>query len=219
VDFRVDNFGRTIVSYKEWKASPLPQDEKSYHIFLKKKVIGVNAATFKLKNESIQESHRLRQLSGEILSILPKGNKNALLIESKLLAFIYSYLDYVHAPLAAPPSFLSSGYKLQCIRDARELLENTYVDPPTIERLSKQVGINSNQLKIGFKHLFGITIRQFVIDLRLNSARQLIRETKLPLGQICLRVGYSNHGHFSSLYKDKFGIGPMKDRNSYYVDG
>lgn len=219
VDFRIDNFGRTIFRYKEWQAHPATQDEKSYHIFLKKKVIEVNAETFSLKNETLHESYQLRRLSAEILSIVPSGNRNALLIESKLLQFISSYLDYVHAPLTTPPAFLISDYKIQCIRDAKEVLENTYMNPPVIEKLSKQVGINSNQLKIGFKYLFGITIRQFVIDLRLNHARQLIRETKLPLGQICLVVGYSNHGHFSSLYKEKFGASPLKDRNLHRVDG
>lgn len=213
IDFRVDNFGRTLFTYKEWQSPARPQNEKSYHIFLKKKILGIDEQTFAVKNHKARQDHRLSKLSAEILSILPTGNKNALLIESKILEFIYTYLDYLHAPLEETPAFLLSDYHIQCLHDAKSVLEKSYTNPPIIERLSKTVGINSNQLKLGFKHLFGITIRQFVIDLRLHHARQLILETSLPLGHICQRIGYHNHGHFSKLYKNKYGISPLKDRS------
>lgn len=214
IDFRVDNFGRTIFTYKEWQSPAQPQNEKSYHIFLKKRILGIGDEIIKKKALNVYQNHRLNHLSSEILSILPTGNKNALLIESKLLEFTYAYLEYLHAPLKEAPSFLASDYKLQCLQDAKEILEHTYADPPLIENLSKKVGINSHQLKLGFKHLFGVTIRQFVIELRLQHARQLILKTKMSLGHICQTVGYTNHGHFSKLYKEKYGIGPLKDRYS-----
>ncbi len=213
IDFRVDSLGRTFFTYKEWQSLSRPQNEKSYHIFLKKKILGIDEQTFTLKNSRARQDHRLHKLSTEILSILPTGNKNALLIESKILEFIYTYLEYLHAPVEEPPAFLLSDYHIQCLHDAKAVLKNSYNNPPGIEGLSKKVGINSNQLKLGFKYLFGITVRQFVIDLRLHQARQLILDTSLPLGHICQRIGYTNHGHFSKLYKDKYGISPLKDRS------
>lgn len=218
IDLRINHLGKSasIIKDKELQLHPAHKKEQSFHIFLRKEALGLQKEVLEKKRKNAHQCPHLSMISADILSIPATGSKNALKIEAKMLEFSYAYLDYLHAPITSPPSFLSCDYKLQCIHKTREILEDNFTNPPTIKKLSKQVGINSNQLKTGFKYLYGSTIRQFVINFRLDHAQRLIQNTQLPLGIICNKVGYTNHGHFSKLYKDKFGISPLNEREIQY---
>lgn len=217
IDFRIDKFGSnvSIIKDKELQLCPTHKKDISFHVFLKKDLIGLQKEVLETKRSTAHQCHQLNKISAEVLSIPATGNKNALLIEAKLLELSYAYLEYLHTPVESVPSFLSCEYKLKCIYNAKEILEDSFAEPPTIKALSKRVGINCNQLKIGFKYLFNSTIRQFVINLRLGIAQQMIKNTQLPLGIICNKIGYTNHGHFSKLYKEKYGINPLNERSVF----
>lgn len=135
----------------------------------------------------------------EIFFILFIGNKNVLLIESKILEFIYIYLEYLYVLVEEFFVFLLSDYYIQCLYDVKVVLKNSYNNLFGIEGLFKKVGINSNQLKLGFKYFFGIIVWQFVIDLWLYQVRQLIFDILFFLGYICQCIGYINYGYFLKL--------------------
>ena len=214
IDFRIDNLGRTssMIEDKSLQLQSKHDIEQSLHIFLKKELLEINKETFEIKQSNAHRCSNILKLSEDILSIPATGNRNALLIEGKLLEMSYVYLDYLHTPTDDAPAFLSIDYKVNCILKAREIITEEFVNPPNIKLLSRQVGINTKQLKIGFKYLFNTTIRQHVINLRLIEAQHLVTTTQLSLGQISNRVGYVNHGHFSKLYKKKFGLSPLAER-------
>lgn len=216
IDFRINKSGKRVsmIQEKELQMRPVQKKDISFHVFLKKEIIGLPKEVLQLKRDKAHLCPKINRMSSEILTIPATGNKNALQLESKLLALSYAYLEFLHAPITNTPSFLNSNYKRRCIIDAKEILEKRFNDPPTIKCLSKKVGINCNQLKIGFKHLFKTTMRQFVIDLRLEQAQQMVLNTRFSLSEICHNVGYTNHGHFSNLYKEKFGLSPRQDRKS-----
>jgi len=176
IDFRIDRYGKShsMIEDKELRLQAAPKKDQSFHIYIKKKVLGINNDVLEIKRKKAYENPILQKISSDILTIPATGNKNALLVERKMLELSYAYLEFLHAPVVEAPSFLSCDYKLQCIKDAKQTVENSFTNPPTIKELSKKVGINSNQLKIGFKHLFGTTIRQYVIKLRLEHAQQMI---------------------------------------------
>ncbi|MEO1654742.1 MAG: AraC family transcriptional regulator, partial [Bacteroidota bacterium] len=102
--------------------------------------------------------------------------------------------------------------EITSLKLAKEILENRLINPPSILELSKLVGLNTCKLKTGFKKLFGITIRQYLINLRMEMARDLIKNTDHPISYICHMVGYSNRGHFAALYQKYFGSTPVRDR-------
>jgi len=216
IDFRINNLGRisSIIEEKELHLNPENKKEKSCHVFLKKELLSINKEVLEEKRKRMPNSSSIKKITNDILSIPATGNNNALLVEGKMLELSHAYLEFLHAPLTSTPSFMSCDYKLGCIQNAKNILEQNYSNPPTIKNLSKQVGINYNQLKIGFKYLFDTTIRQFVIYLRLDKARHLIISTRLPLGEICNKVGYVNHGHFSKLYRKRFGVSPLTERGA-----
>lgn len=91
---------------------------------------------------------------------------------------------------------------------AREIVEKSYVDPPTIKNLSKMIGLNEQKLKTGFKRLFDSTIYQCIIDRRMEAARGLLKEDELTVKETAFRVGYSNPNAFSNAFHKRYGVRP-----------
>lgn len=54
----------------------------------------------------------------------------------------------------------------------------------------------------------GVTIKQYVIDLRVREAIQLLHYTNMDIGSIALQVGFSSVHYFSRIFKNKTGLPP-----------
>ncbi|PIE00325.1 MAG: hypothetical protein CSA81_13845 [Acidobacteria bacterium] len=98
------------------------------------------------------------------------------------------------------------------IRMAADILVRQMKSPPTISALAMQVGMSSTKLKKGFKQIFGTTIGQFLLQHRMNHARELIINRQVDVTQAAFSVGYSNVSHFIHYYKKMFGVTPGRDK-------
>ena len=67
------------------------------------------------------------------------------------------------------------------------------------------------------RHLFrqksGTSLGQYIIDVRLSHARDLINSTELSVADVASATGFFDPNYFSSAFKKKFGISPLKMRN------
>lgn len=96
------------------------------------------------------------------------------------------------------------------IYDARQLLKEHLNEFVTISRLAQLVGINKRKLALGFKEIFGYTVYQYIIDLKMQTAKSLLLDGNMNVNEIAYHIGYQNSQHFISAFKRKFGISPGK---------
>ncbi len=104
---------------------------------------------------------------------------------------------------------------------AKEILEADLVNPPVIKSLAKQVGLNQQKLKVGFKLTFGSTINQHLRDIRLEHAFKLLQQEGMMVKEVVAAVGYTNSSHFSRRFKEKFGLLPkmvVKEANERIIE-
>ena len=93
---------------------------------------------------------------------------------------------------------------------ARQYIETNYIDPPSLQELAWQVGINEFKLKKGYKQLFHSTVYEHVREERMNHAKTLIADGQQDIGEIVRTVGYTNTSHFSARFREMFGLSPKK---------
>lgn len=98
------------------------------------------------------------------------------------------------------------------INEARRILEASYNTPPTIKELARLVGINTTKLKLGFRELFGKTIQEFIVGLRMENGLVLIETTDLSISEIAYRVGYAYPASFTQAIRRHFGETPQDIR-------
>ena len=78
----------------------------------------------------------------------------------------------------------------------------------SVERLAKLCGISEVYFRKIFLHRFGVSPKEYIIDKRMEYARQLLAMGDFGVTEIAENCGYSEPCHFSREFKRKFGISP-----------
>ncbi|WP_175415228.1 helix-turn-helix domain-containing protein [Paenibacillus algicola] len=101
------------------------------------------------------------------------------------------------------------------IRDVRAYLENHYSDADmSLIVLSDRFNINAKYLSQLFKEAFGEKFIDVLLKLRMEKAKELLRDTALAIQDIAIQVGYTNAISFSQAFKKLHGISPSYYRKS-----
>jgi len=104
------------------------------------------------------------------------------------------------------------------IYKAKAYIEKDFREHHPLRVLAREAGVNECTLKREFKEIFGRTLYQYLIELRLEHGRQLLLETNWTIGHIADACGYSTPGHFSALFKRRFGLKPFDFRQTNKTD-
>jgi len=80
----------------------------------------------------------------------------------------------------------------------------------TIAKLSKEMGMSRAQLYRKLNSMSNTSPVQFVRDVRLRHALNLINDKELSISEIAYEMGFSNPSYFSKCFKEKYGISPSK---------
>jgi len=129
-------------------------------------------------------------------------------LEGKVLELFSKQIKQYKDDLLSPGrQVMLRKYDLDKIQLARDLLIQDLVDAPTIEELSKKVGVNRQKLKQGFKKVFDKTINTYLRDERMECASILLLHG-LSVRQTATEVGYVNQSHFTKRFKERYAILP-----------
>ncbi|MNN16119.1 HTH-type transcriptional regulator CdhR [compost metagenome] len=92
-------------------------------------------------------------------------------------------------------------------------MEANIEEPLTTDEIAQHVCVSRRQLERIFKQYLNRVPSQYYLELRLNRARQMLMQTSKSIIQIGLSCGFSSGPHFSSAYRNFFGVTPREDRN------
>ena len=106
--------------------------------------------------------------------------------------------------------FLVDEENVRKIRKAKEIILNQMTEPPTLQELSNEIGLNIKKLKEGFKQIYGDTVYGYLLDHKMNEARSMLNSKQHNINEISLKLGYSTSSHFIAAFKKKFGTTPKK---------
>lgn len=90
--------------------------------------------------------------------------------------------------------------------------------PVSCAQLAKIVQLSPRQLERLFQRYLDTTPTRYYLELRLNRARQLLRQTSMPILSIGLACGFVSASHFSKCYSEHFNQTPSEERKSMRVD-
>jgi AraC-like DNA-binding protein len=121
--------------------------------------------------------------------------------------------------LAAEFFFVAPGDKeLFCRRQQRlsservdkviALLRDRLAEPPSLEEIGRAVGCSPFHLSRTFSGATGLTISQYLRQLRMERAAELLKSGKFNVTEAALEVGYSSLSHFSQTFHETFGCCP-----------
>lgn len=88
-----------------------------------------------------------------------------------------------------------------------EYIKNNYSETITLAHLTAIAGVSVAQLERYFKKIYHLTPRQMISKIRLQVAIDLLA-TQLPITEIGLRCGYTDHSAFCRQFKIHTGVSP-----------
>lgn len=106
--------------------------------------------------------------------------------------------------------FLVDEQNVLKIRKAKDIIISRMSEPPSLQELANEIGLNLKKLKEGFKQIYGDTVYSFLFDYKMEQARKLLESNQYNVNEVGLQVGYSAASHFIAAFKKKFGTTPKK---------
>lgn len=120
--------------------------------------------------------------------------------------------------LASQCLFQPAGGELFCSRakrvqgerveQAQAILREHLQDPPTLEDLARRVGCSPFYLSRLFSRHAGLTLQQYLRQLRLERAAEMLRTGRCNVTEAAFAVGYNSLSHFSTAFHQTYGCCP-----------
>ncbi|UTW08132.1 GlxA family transcriptional regulator [Pseudomonas benzenivorans] len=98
------------------------------------------------------------------------------------------------------------------LQEAIGLMEANLEKPIELEKLANFVGLSRRQLERLFCQYMHCSPSRYYLKLRLLQARQLLKQTALPISNIAVSCGFISAQHFSKCYREHFGSAPSGER-------
>lgn len=92
--------------------------------------------------------------------------------------------------------------------DIMDFMENNYTEDMTLEEFASYTGRSLATFKRDFARISPLPPQRWILEHRLEKARTLLLENKIPAQEICYMVGFKNRSHFSQAFKKRYGCAP-----------
>lgn len=133
-----------------------------------------------------------------------------LYFKGKIYELLSLYFNRAEDTSTESCPFLVDEENVIKIRKAKDIVIANMAEPPGLQELADQVGINLKKLKMGFRQIYGDSVYSFLFDYKMDYARKLLDSGSYNVNEVGLKIGYSTSSHFIAAFKKKFGTTPKK---------
>ena len=117
-------------------------------------------------------------------------------------------------------SLESNTASLSCAKNSKlaerivNYIQQNYMKPITNESIANEFHVNSVYMNRIFKQQTGDSVHATLLKYRLNIAMTALRTENISVQEIAYMVGFTDHIHFSKIFKKHVGVSPKQFRNS-----
>ncbi len=98
---------------------------------------------------------------------------------------------------------------------ARDLADARFAEPLDVDDLARAAGLSRAHFSREFRRAFGVSPHAYLLTRRLERAAALLRTTDNSVAEVCMSVGLSSVGSFTTSFKRAFGRTPTEYRASF----
>ena len=166
---------------------------------------------FRAKNAEQQSCVDLIKQTCELLENTGYGYElkvRALISELILAINLMSELDNATADG-------NSDSKINMVRKMTDFIKSNFYMNIKASDIAASASISVRECQRCFSDILDTTPTKYLMKVRIDYAKKLMRETTLSMLQICERCGYSDQSYFTKLFRESTGISPVKYREKH----
>ena len=125
-------------------------------------------------------------------------------------------------PMEAIEEYQESKVPKKMNKTARQVVE--YVQEHfaeydlSLDNVASKFELNPTYMSRIIKQELGMGYKDFLMELRMNKAKEMLLEPSVNVSDVCMQVGYANPSHFIKLFSKYTGMTPAKYREEYLSD-
>jgi len=173
--------------------------EALFSIFTKNNVVHLNSYNLKIA-EHLDSFHSI-----EGIGIIKKLQVDAVIM--MILANMIEEHKLSLKNKIAQQSHLTIR-EISIVRELTEEINSKPEKPYNINQLMAETGLSAAKLQEGFKLISGYTITEYIRNVRLEKAEELIRTKDLTISEVVYTIGFSSRSYFSKIFKEKYECSP-----------
>jgi AraC-like DNA-binding protein len=104
---------------------------------------------------------------------------------------------------------VSSVERVSYLRSARDLMDLRYAEPLDLDQMAAEAGFSKFHFARSFKDAYGETPANYLTRRRVERAKDLLRSANLTVTEVCMLVGFSSLGSFSTRFSELVGMSPI----------
>ena len=135
------------------------------------------------------------------------GPAQKLWYQGKALEFLAGFL-FSQASESQSSQSRQKQVARERVEQVIQLLSGNLAEPPTLEQLGRQVGCSPYHLSRSFSREMSMTIPQYLRQIRMERAAELLKSARFNVTEVALEVGYSSLSHFSHAFCETMGCCP-----------
>ncbi|MHC6227431.1 helix-turn-helix domain-containing protein [Pseudomonas sp. X10] len=145
------------------------------------------------------------------------GQTNQLFVDQVMLAMLTHLDQHYGAVVLAREG--GKGLANWQLRRAKELIASHLAEGLSVARLAEECSLSRSYFTRAFKRSTGLSPHDWLLKMRVEKAKTLMRDSSLCLSQIGLECGFSDQSHFSRVFLKLTGSAPANWRRLQRTGG
>jgi AraC-like DNA-binding protein len=100
----------------------------------------------------------------------------------------------------------------EIVNKVNEHIRANLTAPLKVEDIAKTFGMSQSNLRKIYNKSCGKSLKSHILEARLERAKKELIETNKPVSEILYPLGFSDPSHFSSQFRNHFGMSPLEFR-------
>jgi len=164
---------------------------------------------------SLATARLIHELGGEIDKVIPELGSIETILSN--VRSVEQLREEAHKIISIGLAYRDShpnGQHAHLIRQAKEYIEHHYADPElSLNEVSAQANLSASHFSAVFSQETRQTFKEYLTEIRMNKAKELLRMSTLRSADIAYQIGYNDPHYFSSVFKKNTGLSPMEFRS------
>lgn len=104
-----------------------------------------------------------------------------------------------------------------CFHEVEEYIEENLGDSSmlSMDKLALRFNYSPSQFSRRFKAVSGKGVKEYIIDMKMSKAKELLRTINLSITEISYKLGYTNPFYFTNVFSKYYGFSPSAYRSQF----